>query len=257
MEQPTSTFHVVDHSRPFLEVIREEARHFHPYPEHLVNLFETIPRELFVPEDLQPVFLERVHTDQGCAGLLSQPGVLFQMVARLFLHGEERVLEGGTGTGYQTALLARLARHVYTIERDSKRLEEAKGRLEQIGISNVTYIHADAAFGLPQYAPFDRMIFGAAIHGEVDQQLMAQMASRCLILMPTGSYHPQRRMVVGNLLQCEKRDGKVTQKINPVFGGTLTFVPLVSTRSIGWTPFKGGYIPSTPLARLRNKLSWR
>jgi protein-L-isoaspartate(D-aspartate) O-methyltransferase len=256
MEKPASTFHVVDHSRPFLEVIREEASHIHPYPERLVTLFETIPRELFVPDELREMFLDKVQTDEGCAGLLSQPGVIFQMVARLFLHGEEHVLEGGTGTGYQTALLARLAKHVYTIERDGKRLEEAKKRLESLGITNITYIHGDAALGLPRYAPFDRMIFGAAIHGEVDQQLIAQMASRCRILIPTGTYHPHRRIVVGDLWQCEKKDGHVIQQATPVFGGTLTFVPLVSERPIGWTPLKGGYIPSTPLARFRNKLPW-
>lgn len=256
MERPAGPFHVVDHSRPFLEVIQEAARHIHPYPEQLVELFATIPREHFVPQDLQAVFGDRVHTDEGCAGLLSQPGVIFHMVARLFLHGEERVLEGGTGTGYQTALLARLSKHVYTIERDGKRLEDAKRRLESLEITNVTYIHGDAASGFPPEAPFDRMIFGAACSGQVDHHLIAQMAPRCRILIPTGRYHQRRKIVVGDLLQCVKRNGAVIQKIDPLFGGTLTFVPLISPRPMGWTPLKGGYVPSTALARLRSILPW-
>ncbi|MBV8821376.1 MAG: methyltransferase domain-containing protein [Ktedonobacteraceae bacterium] len=195
--------------------------------------------------------------DIGHGGLLSQPGLIFDMVAYLHLKGTEAVFEGGTGTGYQTAILARLCSHVYTVERDGSRLKAAKQRLASLGISNVTCVHGDAAQGLPQSAPFDRMIFGAAIHDQVDQHLIDQMASaRSRLVVPTGTYHRQRGMIIGDLLLCDKKGGEVTQKITSVYHGTLSFVPLISPRSIGWTPLKDGYVPSTLTARLRSRLPW-
>jgi protein-L-isoaspartate(D-aspartate) O-methyltransferase len=235
----------LDPTRPFLEVIKERAEHFHPYPQRLVEQFESIPRALFVPEALKERFLDRVHTDDGCAGLLSQPSLIFDMIAFLFLKGKERIFEGGTGTGYQTAILANLCQHVYTVERNRKRLEASKERLATLGISNVTFVHGDAADGLPQYAPFDRMIFGAAIHGEVEQHLLDQMASLCRLIVPTGTYDPKMGRVMGDFLQVDKRDGQVTQKINPICNGTLFFVPLVSPHGMGWTLVNGDYVPST------------
>jgi protein-L-isoaspartate(D-aspartate) O-methyltransferase len=253
MNQPEPEILEIDHTRPFLEIIKERAQRFHPYPQHLVEQFETLPREAFVPEALRATFLDRVHTDAGCAGLLSQPNVIFFMVAYLFLKGNERIFEGGTGTGYQTAILANLCKHVYTVERDRKRLEAAKERLANLGISNVTFVHGDAADGLPQYAPFDRMIFGAAIHGEVEPHLLDQMAPLCRLVVPTGSYDRERRRVVGDLLQVDKKDGQVTQKINPIFNGTLFFVPLVSSHGMGWTLVKGDYVPSTLTQQKRRR----
>ena len=119
----------LNHARPFLEVIDELAQRVKPYPQRLVEQFHTIPRELFIPESFREVFGDCVQRDEGYAGLLSQPSVIFCMVAALFLKGRERVFEGGTGTGYQTAILARLSEHVYTIEVDRERLEAAKVRL--------------------------------------------------------------------------------------------------------------------------------
>jgi protein-L-isoaspartate(D-aspartate) O-methyltransferase len=235
----------IDHSRPYLEIIKERAQHFHPYPQRVVEQFEQVDRARFVPEDLRERFLDRVHTDSGCAGLLSEPGVIFDMVAYLFLKGDEVVFEGGTGTGYQTAILARLARHVVTAESDRERMRSAKDRLDTLGITNVTFLHGDAAYGAPQFGPYDRMIFGAASSGFMDQVLIDQMADRCRLLIPTGTYDPARRLVVGDLLQVDKRNGSVVQRINPNYGGTLAFVPLVSSRPIGWTLVNGEYVPSS------------
>ncbi|MBV9019926.1 MAG: protein-L-isoaspartate O-methyltransferase [Ktedonobacteraceae bacterium] len=257
MAQPKQPFEPLDHTRPFLDIIKEQAQQFRSYPHRLVEQFETLPRELFVPEEWQDLFRDRIHRDAGYGGLLSQPGVIFGMVAALHLKGTEVVFEGGTGTGYQTAILAGLCSHVYTVERDGSRLKAAKQRLASLGISNVTCVHGDAAQGLPQSAPFDRMIFGAAIHDQVDQHLIDQMASaRSRLVVPTGTYHRQRGMIIGDLLLCDKKGGEVTQKITSVYHGTLSFVPLISPRSIGWTPLKDGYVPSTLTARLRSRLPW-
>ncbi|MBV9688696.1 MAG: methyltransferase domain-containing protein [Ktedonobacteraceae bacterium] len=221
MDQPKQPFELIDHARPFLDIIREQAQQLRSYPHRLVAQFETLPRELFVPEEWQELFRDRIHRDAGYGGLISQPGVIFGMVAALQLKGKEVVFEAGTGTGYQTAILAGLCSHVYTVERDSARLQAAQQRLASLGISNVTFVHGDAAQGLPQSAPFDRMIFGAAIHDLVDQHLIDQMAAaRSRLVVPTGTYHHQRGMIIGDLLLCDKRDGQVTQKITSVYHGT-------------------------------------
>lgn len=236
---------LLDHSRPYLENIKKRAQHFHSYPQRVVEQFEQLDRAFFVPEDLKERFLHRVHTDSGCAGLLSEPGVIFDMVAYLYLKGNELVFEGGTGTGYHTAILARLTKHVVTVECDRERMESARARLDTLGIHNVTFLHGDAACGSLQSGPYDRMIFGAASSGLVDQVLINQMADRCRLLIPTGTYDPGRRLVVGDLLQADKRNGNIVQRINSNYRGTLAFVPLVSPRPIGWTLVNGKYVPSS------------
>lgn len=246
----------LDYTRPFLEVIHELASTIQPYPQRLVDAFEQIPRADFLPEEYREAFGNRIHNDEGYAGLLSQPSVIFCMLAALSLKGREKVFEGGTGTGYQTALLAQLSDHVYSVEIDQARMEAARARLAHLGISNVTLIHGDAAIGLPQYAPFDRMIFGAAIHGEVDQLLIKQMAARCRLVIPTGEYDPEKKRIVGDLLQCDQKNGTITQKINPVFHGSLFFAPLVTPRSIGWSQVDDAYLPSMPISRKRWRFPW-
>jgi protein-L-isoaspartate(D-aspartate) O-methyltransferase len=174
------------------------------------------------------------------------------MLIALHLEGPERVFEAGTGTGYQTAIMARLSSHVYTVERDYQRIQEAKARLERLGITNVTFIHGDAAYGLPQHAPFDRLIFGCAIHGYVDQHLIDQMAApRSRLIAPGGTFDHKEGMIIGDLLICDKRGEEVTQKVTTAFRGTLSFVPLLSSRSIGWTARPDGYFPSSQLSKRR------
>lgn len=242
-------FRSTDHSRPFMEIVLERAKYIHPCPTKLVELFQEIDRAHFIPEHLEH-FRDKIYTNEGVGGLLSQPGVIFAMVARLYLKGNEVVYEGGTGTGYQTAILARMCKHVYSVEMDPERVTFARERLAQLGIENVTIVQGDAAAGLPQYAPFDRMIFGCAIHDQVDQHLIDQLSDLAGILVPTGTYEPERRVIVGDLLEVFKKDGKVTQEIDPVFGGTLYFVPLISRRPIGWVPTAdGGVVPTSSLVR--------
>lgn len=249
-------FRPVDHSRPFLEDIRERAQRFHPYPQKLVEQFEELDRALFVPEELREQFIGDVYTNKGCAGLLSQPWVIFKMVAFLYLKGHEVVYEGGTGTGYQTAILARLCKHVYSVEMNPERVAFAKDRLEKLGITNVTIVIGDAAAGLPEYGPYDRMIFGCAFsQSQVDKHLLRQMADKqSRLIAPTGTYQQER--VVGDLLQVDKRQGQVTQQVLNAFAGTLYFVPLVSPRPIGWTWQKDRFVPSDQIHK-RKWLFWR
>nr|BBH87254.1 protein-L-isoaspartate O-methyltransferase [Thermosporothrix sp. COM3] len=239
----TADFIPTDHSQPYLDTIKERAKQFKPYPEKLVRQFEEIDRAHFVPEGLND-FLPFVHMDRGRAGLLSQPSVIFKMVALLYLTGDEIIFEGGSGTGYQTAILARMCKHVYSVERDPKRVTFAKDRLEKLGIENVTILEGDAAEGLPQYAPFDRMIFGCAFSQDhIEQDLLNQMAEKSRLLAPTGVYDDGR--VYGDLLRVDKKQGRVAQKVLDTFAHTLYFVPLVSPRPVGWTWQKDRYVPSS------------
>nr|BBH90103.1 protein-L-isoaspartate O-methyltransferase [Thermosporothrix sp. COM3]BBH90168.1 protein-L-isoaspartate O-methyltransferase [Thermosporothrix sp. COM3]BBH90233.1 protein-L-isoaspartate O-methyltransferase [Thermosporothrix sp. COM3] len=246
----------IDHDRPFLDIIKESAKQFHPYPEKLVKLFEEIDRAHFVPEELSD-FLPYVYTDRGRAGLLSQPWVIFRMCALLFLTGKETVFEGGTGTGYQTAIMARLCKHVYSVERDPKRVEFAKDRLAKLGIENVTIMQGDAAEGLPHSAPFDRMIFGCAFSQDhVEQDLLDQMAEQqSRLIAPTGQYRDGR--VYGDILRVEKRRGEVKQEVINAFANTLYFVPLVSPRPVGWTWQKDRYVPSSQVHQRKWWQFWR
>ncbi|GCE45217.1 protein-L-isoaspartate(D-aspartate) O-methyltransferase [Thermosporothrix hazakensis] len=241
-------FQPTNHSRPFVDIVKERAQRFHPYPQKLVEQFEQLDRAFFVPEYLHEQFLDRVHTNEGCAGLLSQPGVIFMMVALLFLNEHVTVFEGGTGTGYQTAIMARLCKHVYSVERDPKRVEFAKDRLAKLGIENVTIMQGDAAEGLPQYAPFDRMIFGCAFSQDhIEQDLLDQMGEKARLIAPTGTYRDAS--VWGDLLMVTKQQGRTKQEIEDVFKGTLHFVPLVSPRPVGWTWQKDRYVPSSQVRK--------
>lgn len=249
-------FHVTDHSRPFIDIVKERATRFHPYPEKLVRLFEEIDRGHFIPPHLEHI-RDRISTNSGWNGLLSQPGVIFKMCALLYLKGYETIFEGGTGVGYQTAILARMCRHVYSVEMDAGRVAFAKDRLAKLGIENVTIVQGDAAAGLPQYAPFDRMIFGCAFsQPQVDETLLSQMAERqSRLLAPAGVYQDER--VYGDLLQVDKREGRVEQKMLDAFAGTLYFVPLISPKPYGWTWVKDRFVPSSQVHQRKWWQIWR
>lgn len=143
-----------------------------------------------------------------------------------------------------------MCKHVYSVEVDPERVAFARERLAQLGIENVTIVQGDAAAGLPEHAPFDRMIYGCAIHDQVDQHLIDQLAENGGMFVPTGTFNPERRVVVGDLLSVRKRNGEVTQQVKNTFGGTLYFVPLISRRPIGWMPTAdGGVVPTSSIAK--------
>jgi protein-L-isoaspartate(D-aspartate) O-methyltransferase len=105
----------------------------------------------------------------------TQPSLLALMVQALGLHGDERVLEIGTGLGFQAAILARLCREVVSIEWFADLGEQARKNLEAVGIANVTVVVGDGSVGLPERAPYDRIVVAAAAPG-VSQALVAQLA---------------------------------------------------------------------------------
>ena len=146
---------------------------------------ESIDRAVFVHEK----FLDQAWEDQAlpidCAQTISQPYIVGLMTQALDVQPRHRVLEIGTGSGYQAAVLSRLARYVYSIERYRSLLTEAEGRLKTLKIDNVITQHGDGGLGWPQQAPFDRIMVTAASPGE-PTELLHQLKPGGVLVCPVG-----------------------------------------------------------------------
>jgi len=156
---------------------------------------EEVPRERFVPADIQAqAFADRA-LPIDCGQTISQPYIVACMTAYLDLQPHHRVLEIGTGSGYQTAILARLAGEVYTVERIETLLTLARKVLGLIGLNNVQYCLGDGSLGWPEFAPYDRIIVTAAAP-RVPQALLDQLADAGRLVIPVGSEREQTLTLV-------------------------------------------------------------
>jgi len=178
-----------------------------------------LDRAAFVPEPLR----RQADSDQplpiGHGQTISQPLVVAYMTELLHLEGPERVLEIGTGSGYQTAVLARLATEVYSMEIVPKLAARAAAALAAAGIRNVHLRTGDGALGWPEAAPFDRILVTAAA-AEVPEALVAQLGPRGRLVIPVGPEHDAQVV----RLVARREDGTpVSTDLLPV-----RFVPLVS-----------------------------
>jgi protein-L-isoaspartate(D-aspartate) O-methyltransferase len=151
----------------------------------VLNALEHTPRELFTPE----LFLERAWEDSAlpiaCGQTISQPFIVGLMTQALTIGPRARVLEIGTGSGYQTAVLSRLARLVYTVERYRTLLGEAEARFKQLQLGNIITRFGDGAEGWAKQAPFDRILVTAAAPGE-PKALLAQLKPSGVLVAPIG-----------------------------------------------------------------------
>ncbi len=151
----------------------------------VLNALQDTPRDLFVPE----LFQERAWEDSAlpiaCGQTISQPFIVGLMTQALALEGRHRVLEIGTGSGYQTAVLSKLVRYVYTIERYRTLLSEAEARLKRLDVQNVITRFGDGAEGWPEQAPFDRIIVTAAAPEE-PKGLLRQLKPNGILVSPVG-----------------------------------------------------------------------
>lgn len=147
---------------------------------------EATPRDLFV----EPTFQERAWDDTplpiNCGQTISQPFVVGAMTSALELEPRAKVLEIGTGSGYQTAILARLCRRVFTLERFRSLQRLAEGRIRQLGLTNVVMKIADGGAGWPEQAPFDRIIVTAAAPARPDA-LLQQLSPGGVLVAPVGA----------------------------------------------------------------------
>ena len=157
----------------------------------VLHAIEQIQRDLFVPQ----LFKERAWEDSAipiaCGQTISQPLIVGLMTQALQLKPRFRVLEIGTGSGYQTAVLARLARYVYTVERYRTLLGEAEARLKALGVQNVISRFGDGGEGWREQAPFDRVLVTAAAPDE-PRKLLEQLKPDGVLVAPVGRGPVQR-----------------------------------------------------------------
>ncbi len=184
----------------------------------LLHAMEYTPRDLFVPE----LFLDRSWEDSAipinCGQTISQPFIVGLMTQALKIEGRHRVLEIGTGSGYQTAILARVARYVYTIERYRSLMVEAEIRHKRLMLENIIYRFGDGWNGWPEQAPFDRILVTAALPEE-PVELLAQLKPRGGIMVG-----PQGRGSTQRLLRYTRTgDTYQTEDL-----GEVRFVPLIA-----------------------------
>lgn len=156
----------------------------------VLEAFREIPRHIFVSENLQAFSYDDTPLDIGNGQTISQPYMVALMTDELELTGNEKVLEIGTGSGYQTAILAVCAREVYTIDVIEQFKDKAKERLDLLGLSNVFYFTGDGTKGLPAFAPYDRIIVTAGAPS-TPASLLRQLENGGIIVIPVGNLYFQ------------------------------------------------------------------
>lgn len=180
---------------------------------------EAVPRHIFVDEALSSRAYEDVSLPIGFGQTISQPYTVARMTEILRGKGQlGKVLEIGTGCGYQTAVLARLAREVYSLERISPLLMKARGNLRELRMRNIKLKHADGTMGLPELAPYDGIMVTAA-SGHVPQDLLAQLAVGGRMVIPVGT--DEQTLYLIERTESEYHQTKLeTVKFVPLLGGT-------------------------------------
>jgi protein-L-isoaspartate(D-aspartate) O-methyltransferase len=181
----------------------------------VLRAMEDVPREKFVASE----FTQTAYADQAlpiaCGQTISQPFVVAYMTEQLELGPDHRVLEIGTGSGYQAAVLSRLAREVVTIERYRTLADSARERLKALGCDNVTVRLGDGMAGAPDLAPFDRIMVTAAAE-DVPDALVAQLAEGGKMVLPVGPRHDAQYLI----------------KFSKAAGGQLTREELIAVRFV-------------------------
>ena len=183
----------------------------------ILEAIERTPREMFLGDPFRPMAYADQALPIACGQTISQPYVVAFMTDRLKLDERCKVLEIGTGSGYQTAILSRLCRRVYTIERYRSLAQEAGERFKELGLSNVTQMVGDGYKGWPNQAPFDRIIVTAAAK-ELPPALTDQLAVGGIMIIPLEEVPMSQDLV--RITRTEK--GYAHEKLLPV-----RFVPLV------------------------------
>lgn len=157
----------------------------------VLHAFDRIPRHLFVPRH----FEARAYADEalplGHGQTISRPSTHALYLQALELQGEERVLEIGTGSGYQTALVSTLCRQVFSVERVAELAVAARDRIESLGIANVAVRVSDGSYGWRRYAPYDAILVTAGAR-EIPQPLVEQLGASGRLLIPLGDERAQK-----------------------------------------------------------------
>lgn len=186
----------------------------------VLHAIDEVPRHIFVPTAVRHRAYEDSALPIGSGQTISQPSIHARYLELLELTGNERVLEIGTGSGYQTALLSKLAGQVFSIERIAPLLDKAREILKEVGATNVSFMLGDGTFGWPDYAPYHAILVGAAAP-VIPPAYVQQLADGGRLLIPLGGRDEQTLH-----LFTRKGENIEQQDIAPV-----RFVPLVGKHS--------------------------
>ena len=188
----------------------------------VLRAFEMTPRHAFVPSGLRHRAYEDAPLPIGNGQTISQPWVHARYLELLHLTGKERVLEVGTGSGYQTVLLAHLVAQVFSIERIPALMQQARENSQRAGVNNVSVLLGDGTIGWREYAPYDAILVSAGAPS-IPQPLLDQLAEGGRLLIPVGDRDEQK------LILAERRNGQVEVRD----GAPVRFVPLLGSH--GWS----------------------
>ena len=188
----------------------------------ILHAFDAIPRHMFVPDAVRHRSYDDVALPLGHGQTISRPGAHALHLGLAALTGEEKVLEIGTGSGYQTALLSQLAAHVFSVETVHELADLAEARLRDLGLENVTTRAGDGSAGWPENAPYDVILCGAAAP-RVPQPLIAQLVPGGRLIIPVGDDSGQHLVRV-----TLETDGQLSEETVD----SARFVPL--TGEEGW-----------------------
>ncbi|WP_417883829.1 protein-L-isoaspartate(D-aspartate) O-methyltransferase [Vibrio rumoiensis] len=181
----------------------------------LLDVMKSLPREYFLSEAMRHQAYDNNALPIGAGQTISQPYIVAKMTQLLDLKPSSRVLEVGTGSGYQTAVLSKLVDHVYSVERIKSLQWDAKRRLKHLDIYNVSTKHGDGWQGWPSKGPFDAIIVTAAA-AQLPEILFEQLAEGGVLVIPIGDKHQE-------LIKIEKKDGECISTLVEV----VRFVPLI------------------------------
>lgn len=210
-------------SRQRARMVEEQLRARGVRDPRLLAAMGKVPREEFVAqEDLANAYGD-YPLPIGAGQTVSQPYIVAAMVAALELRPTDRVLEVGTGTGYEAAILGELAAEVWTIERHQELAMKAREILARLGYVNVHVVVGDGSVGLPPHAPFDKILVAAAAP-KIPESLVAQLADGGRLVVPVGGRFEQQVQVVR----------KVGPETSVALHDLCRFVPLVGEE--GWEP---------------------
>ncbi len=189
--------------------------------ERVLDAFRKVPRHLFVDGAMYAQAYDDNALPIGLGQTISQPSIVALMTQILELQKDEKILEIGTGSGFQSAILAQFSRRVYTIERHRELGERSRKRLREMGYANIVFKIGDGTNGWPQWSPFDRIIVtaGAPVTPEV---LAAQLADNGIMIIPAGDRTSQELMVYR----------KRSEGLECYSAGKVAFVPLIGAH--GW-----------------------
>jgi protein-L-isoaspartate(D-aspartate) O-methyltransferase len=189
--------------------------------ERVLNAMKKVPRHLFVDDYIQHKAYDDIALSIGEGQTISQPYMVAIMTQLLELKGDEKMLEVGTGSGYQAAILAELSKEVYSVERIAVLVKKAEDRFHSLGYNNIHIKIGDGTLGWPDEAPFDRIIITAGTP-KIPEPLIEQLSEDGIIIAPVGDRFSQQ------LLKVRKSKGKLLEDYHT----PCVFVPLIG--EYGW-----------------------